>query len=258
MIDSVDVIIPTFMETERLAEAVYSCRKQTHPPERIIIVDDGSDQETQTWLKSNYSSDPQIHLILAPHSSLPGVARSIGIEASNANWLAFLDADDSWDEKKLELQLTYANNNNADFVGTNALAKSENKPDVLLLNNVPQRITFRDLVKTNWIINSSVLVKTSLLKGEKRYATDIRVRAVEDYATWLRIATETELHILPQPLTNYRLSEVSIRNNDVLDPRIHAFADFLIWAQINQKSTSTNLKKHKKYVLKQIARHYGD
>jgi teichuronic acid biosynthesis glycosyltransferase TuaG len=258
MIDSVDVIIPTFMETERLAEAVVSCKKQTHPPKRIIIVDDGSDEETLSWLKVNYLSDPQIHLILAPHTSLPGVARSIGIDASDSEWLAFLDADDSWDEKKLELQLTYAKSNNVEFVSTNAIAKAENQPDVLLLDNIPERIDFRDLVKTNWIVNSSVLVKSNLLKDKHKYATDIRVRAVEDYATWLRIATDTELHILSQPLTNYRISEVSIRSSDVEDPRIHAFADFLIWAATNKHPKSKNLRKNKKYILKQIAKQYGN
>jgi teichuronic acid biosynthesis glycosyltransferase TuaG len=258
MIDSVDVIIPTFMETERLAEAVVSCRKQTHPPQKIFVVDDGSNQETQVWLKENYSSDPQIQLILAPHTSLPGVARSIGIEASSAKWLAFLDADDSWDEKKLELQITYARNNNAEFVATNAIAKSETQPDVLLLNNIPERIKFQDLVSTNWIINSSVLVRSSLLKGKKKYATDIRVRAVEDYATWLRIATETDLHILPEPLTYYRVSAQSIRSGDVVDPRIYAFADFLIWASTGKHAHSRKMRKLKKRVMKQIVRQYGN
>jgi teichuronic acid biosynthesis glycosyltransferase TuaG len=258
MIDNVDVIIPTFMETVRLAEAVKSCKKQSHPPKKIIIVDDGSNENIRAWLEENFSSDPQILLLLAPHTSLPGVARSIGIAASDAKWLAFLDADDSWDEKKLELQLNYANKNNADFVSTNAIAKGKNQPDVLLLNNIPQKINFRKLVKTNWIINSSVLVKSELLKSRHQYATDIRVRAVEDYATWLRIATETELHILSQPLTNYRVSEDSIRSNDIVDPRIHAFSDFLIWAETNKKDDSRKLKKHKKYVLKQIVKQYGN
>jgi teichuronic acid biosynthesis glycosyltransferase TuaG len=258
MIDSVDVIIPTFMETERLAEAVTSCKKQTHPPEKIIIIDDGSNEVTQSWLKERYISDPQILLILAPHTSLPGVARSIGIEASNSKWIAFLDADDSWNKEKLELQLQYAKRNDADFVSTNAIAKRDNQPDVTLLNNIPKIIGFRDLVKTNWIVNSSVLIKSHLLKGAYNYVTDIRVRAVEDYATWLRIATETKLHILSQPLTNYRVSEVSIRSSDVADPRIHAFADFLIWATTNKQTNSMNLKRQKKYVLKQIAKQYGN
>jgi teichuronic acid biosynthesis glycosyltransferase TuaG len=258
MTDNIDVIIPTYMETVRLAEAVDSCKIQTYSPNKIIIVDDGSDEATQSWLKLNYSSDPQIILILSSHTSLPGIARSIGIEASNAKWLAFLDADDSWDAKKLETQLIYANNNNVEFVSTNAIVKIRNQPDEVLLSNIPRKIDFQDLVKTNWIVNSSVIVKSELFKGRFKYATDSRVRAVEDYATWLRLATEIDLHIIPQPLTNYRVSSSSIRSDDVVDPRIFAFADFLIWAKVDEQFNSRNHKKHKSYVLNQIAKHYGN
>jgi teichuronic acid biosynthesis glycosyltransferase TuaG len=258
MINSVDVVIPTFNETVRLAEAVSSCKKQTHAPERIIIVDDGSDASTQLWLLENFKSDPQVLLILAPHTSLPGVARSIGIEASSSDWIAFLDADDSWEETKLELQLDYATRNDVNFVGTNATAKRENFPDTLLLSNVPKIVKFRDLVKTNWVVNSSVLIKSILIKPVGTYATDLRVRAVEDYATWLRIVTNTELHILPKPLTNYRISDVSIRSGDAVDPRIHAFADFLTWASTDRQGHSRKLRKYKKLILKQIAKQYGN
>jgi teichuronic acid biosynthesis glycosyltransferase TuaG len=246
------------METDRLAEAVNSCKKQTHQPNKIIIVDDGSDLLTQSWLKKTYTSDPQITLIFAPHSSLPGVARSIGIEASSSEWIAFLDADDSWDDSKIEMQLDYAAKKNANFVSTNAIAKNENLPDYLLLANIPKRINFRELVKTNWIINSSVLIKSNLIKVEYQYATDIRVRAVEDYATWLRIATENELHVMAEPLTNYRVSEVSIRSSDHVDPRIHAFSDFLMWASINEQGNLKKFRKQKRYVIKQIAKQYGN
>lgn len=258
MINDVDVIIPTYMETTRLAEAVNSCKNQTHPPSKIIIVDDGSDEETKLWLKKQYSSDPSILLILAPHTSLPGVARSIGIEAAEATWLAFLDADDSWHEEKLEFQLKYAVENDAEFISTNAMARRINKPDNLLFNDPPKIIRFRDLVKTNWVINSSVLVKSSLLKDRHQYATSIRVRAVEDFATWLRIATDTDIHIISEPLTNYRVSEESIRSHDVIDPRIHAFADFLIWTESQRTVNSLSFRKHKRVVLKQIAKQYGN
>ena len=258
MTNSVDVVIPTFNETVRLAEAVSSCKKQTHAPEKIIIVDDGSDAKTQLWLQENFASDPQVLLILAPHTSLPGITRSIGIKASSSDWIAFLDADDSWEETKLELQLDYATKNDANFVSTNATAKRKDFPDVLLLSGIPQIVKFRDLVKTNWVVNSSVLVKSELIKPFDKYATDLRVRAVEDYATWLRIATETELHILPQPLTNYRISEVSIRSGDAVDPRIHAFADFLMWSSTDRQVHSRKLRKYKKLVLKQIAKQYGN
>lgn len=258
MENSIDVIIPTYKETVRLVEAVKSCKAQTHQPNKIIIVDDGSDENTKSWIKKEFSCDPQVHLIFSPHTSLPGVARSVGIEASNAKWLAFLDADDSWNEEKLELQLNYATLNNAEFICTNALAIRENEPDVLLLNEMPKQINFRELVKTNWVINSSVLVRSHLLKNRYEYATSMRVRAVEDYATWLRIATDTQLHVLSLPLTNYRVSQESIRSYDVVDPRIHAFADFLIWVEAEKINRNRKFRKNKRYILKQIAKQYGN
>ena len=84
------------------------------------------------------------------------------------------------------------------------------------------------------------------------------IHEVEDYATWLRIATDVKIHILSEPLTNYRISDDSIRSSDLVDPRIHAFSDFLMWAQELPSRKSSKLKKCQRRIIKQIAEQYGN
>jgi glycosyltransferase involved in cell wall biosynthesis len=257
MNESIDVVIPTFNETDNLLVAVLSCKAQTHPINRIIIVDDGSDEFTKRWLEEKFLDDPQIELVLNSHSGLPSTGRQIGISRSSAEWIAFLDADDSWIPTKIALQLETAKKENWDFVCTNASILSNADTNIYLLPKIPREISFKNLVGTNYVINSSVIVRRKLLI-RVGYATSPRVRAVEDYATWLRVATIAKLGSIDAPLTRYRISPNSIRSKDQSDPRVHAFADFLLWADALSTSKMMVTRKYKRTVMKQMEKQYAN
>ena len=83
------------------------------------------------------------------------------------------------------------------------------------------------------------------------------MRAVEDFATWLRVASLVEMRGIDLPLTFYRVAENSIRKDDTQDPRIHAFADFLLWLQTPKGELVKSARKKRKEVLRMIENQYG-
>jgi teichuronic acid biosynthesis glycosyltransferase TuaG len=252
----IDVVIPTYNETLRLAQAIDSCKSQTYLVNKIIIVDDGSDQSVAEWIRDHYANDAKVSIVLNDHTGLPGISRNLGVNQSNAEWIAFLDADDYWHPEKLEIQMRHAKNHGSTFVSTNAYQVVNDQVTNPLLQDLPSRLDFKSLVKTNWVVNSSVLVKRCLLVSEVGYATSYRVRAVEDYATWLRIAALTTLDGLDLPLTYYRISPGSIRGDDTHDPRIYALSDFLQWSLSTSMVSLKQLRKMRRLVLRAIVRQY--
>jgi glycosyltransferase involved in cell wall biosynthesis len=99
----VSVIIPVLNGEAFLAEAVASVFRQTFRPIEIIIVDDGSTDNTAK-VASGY--DAQVRYLFQPHSG-QAAARNTGLRQATGDVIAFLDADDMWTDDKLELQLGY-------------------------------------------------------------------------------------------------------------------------------------------------------
>ncbi len=117
----ISAIIPSYNSAEMLTDAIASVLAQTRPPDEIIVVDDGSEDGTAE-VCARLGTD--IHYIHQDNAGA-SAARNTGIEAAGGDWLAFLDADDLWDPKKLELQITALEENpEADFAVTAALAWS--------------------------------------------------------------------------------------------------------------------------------------
>lgn len=98
---AVTCIVPVFNGERFLTEALQSILDQTRPPEEIIVVDDGSTDGSRAVAESFGSSVRYVH----QENAGPAVARNTGIDEARGEFIAFLDADDRWDPRKLELQL---------------------------------------------------------------------------------------------------------------------------------------------------------
>ena len=100
---TVSVVITTYNDIEFLIEAIDSVLAQTYTDYEIIVVDDGSTIDSKTKL------EPYMHVINYLYKENGGVAsaRNAGIKASKGQYLAFLDSDDLWFPKKLELQIAH-------------------------------------------------------------------------------------------------------------------------------------------------------
>lgn len=229
--NSIDVVIPTFNEYERLLAAVKSVADQTLGVRRIFIVDDGSRPEIKSAMSSSkLLTASNVELLFEPHRGLPGVLRKIGVEKSTAEWVAFLDADDIWQPGKLQIQMLALAHTDANLVCSNAKVVQEGNEKPLLTKSKvkSKQLSVWSLLWRNRIVNSSVLVRRSALAEVGLYADSWRLRGVEDYATWLRIISKSSVVFLEENLVEYTFSPDSLSRTEI-HRRPEALSDFRAW-----------------------------
>jgi glycosyltransferase involved in cell wall biosynthesis len=100
----VSVIIPTYNRSYCVWKAIDSVRNQTHSNWEVVVVDDGSTDDTHSVIRSRYGADVRIRYIYQTNAGV-SAARNTGIRASRGNYIAFLDSDDIWKPWKLNVQL---------------------------------------------------------------------------------------------------------------------------------------------------------
>lgn len=191
---SVSVIIPTWNRAELVERALHSVLAQSRPPEEIIVVDDGSTDETASAVQT-YSN------VLFERRERGGVsaARNHGIRQARGEWLAFLDSDDEWLPNKLALQLE-------------GLAASEQKichtEEIWIRNGRRVNPRRRHTKQGGWIFRhclplcamspSSIVIHRSVFDEVGLF--DESLPACEDYDLWLRITARHPVLFLDQPL----------------------------------------------------------
>lgn len=99
----VSVVLPTFNRADTILRAIWSVLDQTHSTLELIIVDDGSEDDTQNVIQSQ--SDPRIRIIKLDQNRGQSFARNVGIQSAQGQFVAFQDSDDVWLPQKLERQL---------------------------------------------------------------------------------------------------------------------------------------------------------
>jgi glycosyltransferase involved in cell wall biosynthesis len=184
----VSVIIPCFRCAETIQRAVESVIAQTLPPEEIILIDDFSndDMKTVSALYALFRQHPDSHIVILrlEVNQGPGGARNEGWSRSSQPYIAFLDADDSWHPKKLEIQLQWMLKNSDVVLSGHQSNKLE---EFRVLPALPRelkstRVNKLGLLLTNCFPTRSVMIKRDVIE---RFVTDKRY--AEDYLLWLSI-----------------------------------------------------------------------
>jgi GT2 family glycosyltransferase len=175
----ISVVIPVYNRQHPLQRAIQSVQQQTVPPKEIIVVDDGS-------FPCIKCDDPTI--ILHRSSSNVGVshARNLGIRQASSPWIAFLDSDDTWETRHLEVLISYLNQNplcrwlqsNEKWVRH---GKHFNKK---LVHTKPSGWAFGPSLQRCLVSPSAVMIHRSLFDWFGTF--DESLTACEDYDLWLR------------------------------------------------------------------------
>ncbi len=103
----VSIIVPTFNRAHLLMRCIESIRQQTFHDWELLIVDDGSTDNTIPIINELLKRDTRIQLIRLPKNRGVAHARNVGIEAARSEWVAFNDSDDEWLPEKLERQIRW-------------------------------------------------------------------------------------------------------------------------------------------------------
>lgn len=210
----VSVILPCYNDEDWLPDTVESVLDQSYGQIELILVDDGSTDETSKIAKS-YESRGEVKYIRQDNQG-PSAARNTGLEAASGEYIAFVDADDIWKPDKLERQVDFLSQSDAGFVHTNAWHIDEDgnkierrhESNPIRWNDRKQFI--KDLFLRNPICISSVLVSHSAL-GDKRF--DEKLLRSNDQDLWLKIAGDAKFGYIEDPLVQYRLRESGISND---------------------------------------------
>lgn len=249
--ENVDVVIPTYQEISRAIRAVNSALSQTAQVSRVLVLDDGSTKEVVEDLRRELLHIQFVNIKELSHSGHPGTVRRLGVQESGADWIAFLDADDYWDNEKIARQLELANRIGAGMVYSNAWLERGGSEVAYFspINKLPKKLTTFGLLISNYVINSSVLVRREHLLAVGGYADSPEVRAVEDYATWLRLSTICKMAGIQEPLLTYSESASSFsRVNSDVSPLV-AIRDFRDWVA---RSNMSFLKKTNNILLASV------
>jgi len=206
----VSVIVPTFNHAAFLQRAIESIRAQTLTDSEILIVDDGSEDETEAVARQC----GQCVYIKIPHSGLPAIARNAGVRKATGTYIAFLDADDQWLPNKLQLQTEVLDHDpNVGLVCSNALIENDAGTTRQLYLKPAQGKTGRvlpDLLRDNFIVTSTVLMRRDVFESTGGFSEAQELRALEDYDLWIRVAARTRIHFLSEPLAVYQKSSTSL------------------------------------------------
>jgi len=192
----ISVVIPTYNRIALVERAIDSVLMQSIKPFDIIVVDDGSDDGTSEMIKKKYRS---INLVQQQNSGV-SAARNNGIKHAKGDWIALLDSDDEWTEKKLENQVNrLIKNPDYHFCHTN---------EIWIRNGVRVNQKKRHQKYGGYIFDkcldicrispSSTLFKKNILEHVGWFDTQLPV--CEDYDLWLRITADYKILFVDEPL----------------------------------------------------------
>jgi len=194
---TVSVIIPTFNRSEKVVRAVSSVLNQGFRDFEIIVVDDGSTDNTREALSKYMSS---IQYIRQSDNMGVSAARNRGIKSSVAPWIAFLDSDDYWLKEKLPVQIEFIDQNpNAVACQTEEIwIKNDRRVNPKKRHRKPSGNIFAQSLKLCLVSPSSVIIKRSLLEDVGLF--DETLPAAEDFDLWLRISCRHPIYLIDKGL----------------------------------------------------------
>ncbi len=201
---NVSVIIPTYNRADTVPNAIDSVLAQTYKDFEIIVVDDGSTDNTREYLSQRYGD--KIRYIYQANSG-PSAARNRGVRSSDSELVAFLDSDDYWLPRKLEVQMPLMSNPDVVLSYTNWKLYTSLDKDFFTVKGIsfdqdpaiiedPARIVSR--FKGGGIMTSSMICRKSALLRVGGF--DERMALYEDVRTRCRLSMEGKFAVAAEPL----------------------------------------------------------
>ena len=238
---SVSVVIPSYNRLNVLQRCLDSVLEQTLSPAEIIVVDDGSTDETSEWIKAAY---PNVILHTQKNRGV-SAARNQGIRIASTEWIAFIDSDDIWMPEKLEKQ--------CQALGENEGHRVCHTEEVWKFRGEPRPVADPYVKQGGWIFDQCLSVcaispSTSLIHAsvfDEVGLFDESLPACEDYDLWLRICSRMEVLLVPEPLIEkHGGHDDQLSNQRGLDRwRIEALRKLLGEGHLNEEQTGKTQAK---------------
>lgn len=211
MSDLISVIIPSYNSASFVCDAVRSALEQTYSHLEVLVIDDGSTDNTREVLEQ-YKG--RIHYYRQENRGA-AATRNTGIRLASGRFFAFLDADDVWLPDKLSKQYDlFARQPEIGLVHSDIRYWDEDTGEKCLKDVGRERFTgdcYTHLLSVNRVLTSSVLVRKECF--DKAGLFDETLRRAEDWDMWLRIARHFHFAYINEPLLDYRLHQTGLTND---------------------------------------------
>lgn len=178
----VSVVMPLYNAENYVGEAIRSVQSQTCGDWELLVIDDGSRDDSLKIAQRLAAEDPRIAVHANPRNMGVAGTRNRGLDLARGDWVAFLDSDDLWRRDKLEKQLRLAHRTGAKMIYT-SYTLFRDGPSTRSDYVVPERITYESMLRENAVGCSTVLIRRDALAGH-RFSPEIYH---EDYALWLEL-----------------------------------------------------------------------
>ncbi|MCP4490811.1 MAG: glycosyltransferase family 2 protein [Gammaproteobacteria bacterium] len=253
----ITVVIPSYNRIQTLIRAIDSVLAQSSPVDEIIVVDDGSDDDTASQIAAKF---PQINYLYQQTRGV-SAARNYGIRQAQYPWVALLDSDDSWLPDKIE----------------NIRATQQHQPDYLLFhsdeawirNGIHVNAKNKHQKSGGWIFHQCLplcVISPSAVVMNRELFDDVgmfdeSLPACEDYDLWLRICHQYPVYYIDKPLiTKYggHDDQLSRRYWGMDRFRIRALRNLLVTSALsedNRQAAQTMLAQKLKILLKGAQKH---
>jgi glycosyltransferase involved in cell wall biosynthesis len=225
----ISVILPVYNRASWVARAIDTVLSQTYQNIELLVIDDGSTDDTSRVLES-YGS--RLRVLKQAHAGAEA-ARNLGLEHARGAFVAFIDSDDLWYPERLSRQLLCFNRDEVGLVfGNAALVDYRQTPPrrlkLTFFDNVrPSRGRVMEVFERGCFVPfSSVLVRRRCFAETCGF---ILGRVAADYLKWLEISAIYEFDYIPDPIYEYAIHPGGISHNllETLADRIEAFKDML-------------------------------
>ena len=209
----VSVIIPAFRAAGTIGRALASVAAQTRPPREVIVVDDGSDDDTADAAEAMRGALGRIALqVIRQPNQGAGAARNSALAAATGALVAFLDADDEWLPEKLARSLPCLDDPDVVLVAHNYIRRHPNGSEETIdcTRYVHGPSPFAALYQRGYIGTCTVIARRQAVKAAGEF--DAGLKAAQDFALWLALleAPGTRFEVFGEALSRYYLRPGSI------------------------------------------------
>lgn len=204
------IIIPYFKKKNFFKKTIQSIFNQTFKNFEAIIIYDDEDKSELNFVKKLIKNDKRFKLIINKKNLGAGESRNIGIKSSKGKYICFIDADDIWKNKKLELQIRFMMKKNILFSHSSYEIVDDNDK-IKGFRTAENYDSFFQLRKSCNIGLSTVIIERKLLSNKFKFP---KIKTKEDYVLWLQILKSgTKIFSFKKKLVKWRKSRNSLSSS---------------------------------------------
>ena len=208
----VSIVTPVYNSEKFISDTIESVQDQTYKNWELLLVDDCSKDASAEIIESYRKDDERIKYIKLEKNSGAAVSRNVGIKNAKGRFIAFVDSDDLWEPKKLEVQMKFMLKKKIGFSFTSYRYMREDGTRTNKVAKAPEKIDYNGLLKNTIIGCSTVVIDRDIIGNFDMPL----VRRGQDTATWLKLLRDVDYaYGIGDSLVNYRLVGDSISSNKI-------------------------------------------